>query len=569
MYLGEENTKRRKQIIGGISGVLAILFLFAYWQDLGNIIALISRFLVNVVLGRFRLDEAIAPGTVHSVEVLSYNFFIGFLAVFFTWLVLLANQAVLPVRGFMDTYRTAWHMILYMLRLHGPAVFVKDGEILTTKEDKREGPGVAVVDFNSAIVLEKRVPPSGFTRMFFETLQSLLILLGLETREESPRAAGPGIVFTANGENIRGAVDLRKQFRAKPDVTAYTRDGIEVKSRVWSIFTIGQDPDIVQVTYAGEPKPENLRVVTLEAIPDGHYRITGLADDLDRHDRDEIHHFFHVAQHSASMLPYAPPPDPNTLPTYNRDRVFTAVFSEARGDKDQLLSWADLPARVGASLFRELISTINYDQLYQIGSSDPIPLPKYKAGLRIKMRNEGLLSFRLLLHKSGQPIQLRKVYAASDLLVSAVHPLTFPKILRDRGIKVIMAGFGDIAPVNDAIYQRRLESWRGTWMRETDKIKAVRELEAIRVRNHARAQAQQELLVSLNGILQDPSISQEVMAVRILQSLDNLATNTQTKDLLPGGTLDVMKTAREWLMPGDVRPALQMPPIMPIDGDQL
>ena len=68
MYLGEENTKRRKQIIGGISGVLALLFLISYWQDLGNIIGLISRFLINVVLGRFRLAEAISHHHHHDAD---------------------------------------------------------------------------------------------------------------------------------------------------------------------------------------------------------------------------------------------------------------------------------------------------------------------------------------------------------------------------------------------------------------------------------------------------------------------------------------------------------------------
>jgi hypothetical protein len=539
----------------------------AFWQDLGNILGLFGRFLLNVMLGNLRFDELFNPTNIRSIWLLTYNLAIGFLGVFLLWLVLLANQAVLPVEGFVETYRTAWHLLLFMLRLHGPAVFVKDGQNNSTKEDERKGPGVAVVDFNSAIVLEERVPPPGFGRLIDGVVHTLLTMLGLAEQHQSPRAAGPGIVFMTKHEKIRGAVDLRTQFRAIPNITAYTRDGIEVKSRIIANFTVGQDPDVVQVTYDGAARPENLRVVTLERLPENKLRVTGMADELDQNDRDEIHHFIHVWQHSDEKFSYKPLKDPQT--GYNPDRVFAAVFSEARGDKDQILPWTELPVRVAAGFFREMLSQVNYDQLYNVGAAESFPIPSYKAKLRIMMRNNGLLSYRLLFHQNGQPILKRSVYSESELVISEVKALTYPKMLRDRGIKIINSGFGDIASVNELLYQRRLQAWRATWQRETDFVTASRELEAARLRNHARAQAQQELLVSLNDILQNQSISREVMAVRILQALENLASDTKTKDILPGGTMDVLKSTRDWLMPGDIPPALHAGQTYPVDGEQL
>jgi hypothetical protein len=331
---------------------------------------------------------------------------------------------------------------------------------------------------------------------------------------------------------------------------------------------VGQDPEELQVTYEGEPHPENLRVVNTEKVADDLIRIKSFTDELDRHDRDEIHHFIHVALNSDLLVPFSPLPEHDAIPRYDPHRVFKAVFSEARGD-EQLLSWTDLPVQTATTIFREIMSKVNYDELYQVDQPIPLPIPGFKKRMNGEMRNSGLLSFRLLFLKNHHQLQPRKVYNHAELVVSEVRPLTHPKILRDHGIKIIQAGFGDIFPVNDAIYQYRLKVWKATWQRETDYINAAHDLESTRMRNRARALAQQDLLLSLNNILRDTTISQEVMAVRILQSLESIASNMKTKDMLPGGTLDIMKTARDWLMSGDIPPSLSPPAIMPIDGEEL
>jgi hypothetical protein len=569
MYLGEENKKNRRLIIGGITFLLVVSYIVAFWNDIREFIHVLILILLNILRGNLHIFDGIPSTAYPSVWMILLNGFGVFFFVFFVWMILLAFQAILPVDGFIDAYRTAWHFLLYMLKLHGFAVFVKNGEVHNTKEDDRFGPGVAVVDFNSAIVLEEKIPAPGLTGLLFQIGHWLLVRLGLADDTASPRAAGPGIVFTRRGEIIRGPVDLRKQFRTRKDVPAYTRDGIEVKARVWAIFTVGQDPDELQVTYEGEPHPDNLRVVSTEKVSDELVRIKGFSDELDRLDRDEIHHIIHVAQTSGQLVPYTPLEERDAIPKYDPHRVFKAVFSEARGDKEELLPWTDLPVQTATAIFREIMAKVNYDELYLVDQDVPLPIPGFKKRMNYEMRNSGLLSFRLLFLRNRQQIQPRKVYNHSELVVSEVRPLTHPKILRDHGIKVIQAGFGDIFPVNEAIYQYRLNVWKASWQRETNYINAAHDLESARIRNRARANAQQDLLISLNSILRDTTITQEVMAVRILQSLESIASNMKTKDMLPGGTLDIMKTARDWLMSGDIPPALSPPAIMPIDGEEL
>jgi hypothetical protein len=553
LYLGEASKKRRNQIIGGVVAVLILSFLIAFWQDIINFKDILSN-LIDIVLRKRSLLEWATPNQVNSLLILFFTCGLGFLGVFFLWLFLLAAQAILPVEGFIETYRTAWHLLLYMLHLHGPAISVRDGQVISTKEDIREGPGVVVVDFNSAIVLESRIPLPGMNRLFFNTAHTILQIVGLADKFQTPRTAGPGIVFTARGEKIRGAVDLRKQFRIQPGITAYTSDGIEVSASVFSMFTIGEPAEVLQVTYDGDPRPENLRVVTLEPVPEGHFRITGMSNELEENDRNEIHHFANLVRHNGSLKPYSKPLSTNTPPIYQPERVFAAVFSEARSENNKTLSWYELPARVAASLFREILSQVKFDNLFSGGKDEISPRAKYKSELRLALRNNGILSYRLLFHTSDKPLERRKVYLSSDLRISEIRPLVFPKILRDRGIKIIMASFGEIIPVNSTIYNHRFETWKANWLRDIDFINAEKELDADRMIARARALAQRDIAANLNIILQQTDLPREILAVRILQAIENLAADGKTKDLLPGGTLDIINSARYWLIPGSTPP---------------
>jgi hypothetical protein len=543
MYLGEPNTKNRKLYLGGIATVLSLLFIIAFWRELLDTLYVLTHWFSS------------SPIQLYSSRIILFNLLFGFLGIGLVWLMLVCTQAVLPVHSFQDIARTALHLLFYIFRLHGPAVFVKDGRVLETKEDTRDGPGVVVVDFNSAVVLEERVPPFGFGRDLEDLSHSVMQLFGLADAPESPRVHGPGIVFTRKRERRRGAVDLRKQFHMARNISGYTRDGIEVLANVWAIFTVGQDPDVLQVTYDGEQKPENLRVVTFEQIPEGHLRVSGLSDEIERLDRQEIHHFYHVAssvKNVRGFRAYSKLKDPNTLPVFNRERVFAAVFSEARGEKDRV-PWTELPTRLAASVFREIISQINYDDFYKLGTPGPFPMLRYKGRLRQTMRNYGLLSYRLVCTKSGEPLQFRKTYKESDLEVTEVQPLVNSKILRDRGIKVIASGFGDIFPVLKEVYQHRLESWRASWRSETDITTGQFERDAMIIRGRARAQAQQDLISILAPILkQEGRISEEAIAFRVLQSLEFFVDDPKTRQLLPKDTLDMMKSARDWIVPKEL-----------------
>ena len=128
MYLGEASSKRRKQIIGGITAALILSFLIAFWPEIVDFFGIVKNF-IQIVLGTKSLVEWATAAQVNSLLILTYTCGVGFLGVFMVWLILLAFQAILPVEGFTEAYRTAWHLLLYLLGRHGQAVLIRDGEI--------------------------------------------------------------------------------------------------------------------------------------------------------------------------------------------------------------------------------------------------------------------------------------------------------------------------------------------------------------------------------------------------------------------------------------------------------
>jgi hypothetical protein len=552
MQLGEPGSKKTRQIIRAIIGGFILLFVISFWKEI-------------VWIFGFPPTPAESLDVLPPEAFIFFNCLVGFLLVFLLWTVLIAFQALLPISDFLknpvlcliEAYRTSFHLLLHIFHWHGSAIAVIDGKANTTSEDfSHEGfPGVIVIDFNSAVVLEERHATPGINRIFNKLLSGILEAQLLADAGGPLRVCAPGIVFTRPRERIRGVVDLRKQFRIQPKVRCYTREGIELYANILSIFTIGQEPDILQVTYVGEIHPDNLRVVSIEKRPErGFQRITAFNDELDLEDRKEIHAFAQRANKSDKedmpvFQAFGPLPN-TTRQVFQRDRVFSAVFAQAKNAKQEVLPWHELPTRVAASFYRELLLQINYDDLYDIKTEkSKFPLPEYKSKLRLSMRNNGILAFRLLQHTSGAELIKGRIYPEKDLVVSQVRSLTNPKMLRDRGIKVLFSGFGDLIPVSELVYKQRLETWKTPWEEELDINIARNDLQAMRVSSRAHIEAQQDLWRSLRQLFEQKEFTDEALALRILQALDQAASDPQTRALLPTNTVDMMRHLQTLLLP--------------------
>ena len=601
----EKQSQRRLIALRSIPILLLLLTIILFRTEIAAAWGFFFGIFTGIFLGQ--PIPGLSSDISRAILVVIFNFIICFSVFFLFWLWQVAFRALLPVATRADKIKTTENLFFYILRMYGPAVFIKDGRIKGDYQELfRGGSGVLVVDFNSAVVLEKSVGQPGCLGLFLAALRipnDMLARLNnnppMPPSYESTRVCGPGVTFTYSGERIRGVgdlvdetdlenicgiVDLRNQFRVNQKdlskgagktrlpVHGYTRDGVELTTSVWALFTIGQDPepDALQVTYLGERLPENLRVVSFEPSPDKKLCIKSLDDTLDLEDKREIHQLASSAGWMEKMKPYENLPARPDTPIFNSKRVFSAVFSRARTPEEQVIPWNDLPTRMAIDFFREFLTTCNYNQLYQPEAPVQMPVEDAPAGinltpdspatwginrlrarLSVTLRNQGLLSFRMLSTLSGRTIRPGQPYSYEQILVSEITALTNPKVLRDRGIKIIASGFGDLKPVSDTVYLKQLDNWRATWQRDTLESEAAFKLEADRIENKARAQAQRELIHTLSQILQNTEYSEEVLAIRIFQALETLATETPTQQLLPADTINLMRTMHDWLMPGD------------------
>ncbi len=544
MHLGGPANKKSTTIIRFILGGLALIFIIAFWGEIRGVLSLVGAiFMFLLGFPIEGIDQAIR----HSIPTICYNIFFGFGLVFFLWLFLISAQALLPVNNLKDVYRTAWHLWLFITRRHGTAVFVKDGVLVSTHEDeKRHGHGVVVVDFNSAVVLEDRSVPQGLARLATASEEGLLNVIGLSDRAVSPRAHGAGIVFTRPNERIRGVVDLRRQFRILPKVPAYTKEGIELKANILSIFTVGDDPDAdaLQVTpVSHRQRPEDWRVCVFLPSKQGDdfLYLAQLSDELDGADREEIAQYARMNTSQQALQLYAPLPTPSMVPRFDAERVFAAVFAQARSSEQEAIPWTDLPTRVAAGFYRDLMPRIGYDELYDVNGSGKFPLPGHKRTLRLFMRNNGILAYRVVYHCSGSPLLIGADYRKTDLLVSPVSQLTNPKLLRDRGIRIQFGSFGDPSPVSSLIYQQRLDSWRANWEKDLNLTQASNDYQAMRTRTKALIDTQQNLRRSLRELFSVTDYSDEALALRLIQALETASSDPKTRQLLPGNTIDLMR----------------------------
>ncbi len=188
---------------------------------------------------------------------------------FFCWIGFLA-LFVLPVSRFSDWENLYNRLLIYLFGRHGAAARVRGGKLIgTSVEIQKTGPGVFIVDSSSAVILEKR----GIRGSRAERLPLV-------------RVASSSVVYSGNriyltqpayDEVLRGVADLRPQVRLAFNVNGYTRDGIEVETIIFTIFTLGEPAEVLRVAYIPpqtppdgqenhapyQPAAKDLRVITL------------------------------------------------------------------------------------------------------------------------------------------------------------------------------------------------------------------------------------------------------------------------------------------------------------------
>jgi hypothetical protein len=239
-----------------------------------------------------------------------------------------------------------------------------------------------------------------------------------------------------------------------------------------------------------------------------------------------------------------------------RRRVLAAIYSKAL-DLDQegeYMPWTDLPVHAAAQTFRDLVSREQYDYLYEPKDAHKFNMPKLKANFSRRMRNQGVLAFRFIDHIDGVPLNTGSEFVENELIRYESRELKGPKVLRVRGVKVIASGFPDLFPVSRKVPEQLLETWRAPWESKAMDVRGQHQLQAVRVINQARAQAQRDMAHTLARILQS-SHSEEALAMRVFQALEATAVDADTRQFLPRDTAYLLHSFKQWFLPeADDRP---------------
>jgi hypothetical protein len=448
-----------------------------------------------------------------------WTFVLGFF-LYFLWyrlnLFVLA-QFVLPVTEWRERVNAYKRLLLFARRQHGPAIFVKNGQKVSRKNELDSvKPGVALVDLNSAVVLARRDVAKPESLLFDEELEPVRHsprrwrLFPKPGRNLPPwEAKGPGVVFTENGQKIEDAVDIRPQSRASEDIEAYTRNGIKVKSRVNVTFSLSDAPQTFLVGYVGG-QPPVLKI--LQTSQEQDELIAGDFFDVEEDDAMEALHApledvtAAPAQEVSSAVHYA----------FNANRVLNAVLHQARDKNGKFIPWHNAPLDFAVEIFRKMIAGIPYDKFfseYSLDAADDAQpnlsrafLASLKKRFEMSVKMKGLVALQFIERLDGAPVFLKpgdKV-KLSSLRKRAPVTLTAEKFnfFRHMGIVVKSAGFGEIQAVEEDVQKEMLKNWMAKMESEIAASNAEYELEAIRVRNKNRALVQEEMTHLFSGIFQ-------------------------------------------------------------------
>ncbi|MEW5871384.1 MAG: hypothetical protein AB1894_19080 [Chloroflexota bacterium] len=526
-----------------IKWLFVIWFVIAFRNELGLLFSLALVFLKSLI--GFPVGNI--PDTEYVLRVFGYmGGYLFFLMLLVLVIIVLLSQVILPVYSGPGRRKVAERLFGFLTGMKMPVIFVRLGKLTKELSDPgRVRGGMAIVDLNSAIVLEKQLTPF-LTNIQGKPGDDQADSKAKAASRSVARVAGPGVNFIEWNERLRGVVSLQKQFRINLGVKGYTSDGIEVGTHVFSIFTLGQPATVMKVAY-----DEDGDNICLVKVDESTKRIEAILDELDSQDKAEINSFaqwFLASREPNAQL--SPTEDNKDYPPFalEDERIIAAVYSKALNVSDSVpVLWDDLPALIATEVFRNLISQVPYDLLYRPDSAESFPLvQELKPRLGRTVRYMGVMSYQFLQRLDGMPVKVGQKVEHRQFRIAPVQSLRTSKVLRDRGIKVLVAGFSNPKPTDPGVMQQRLENWRARWQREIEIARAQQDREVMGIFNRARLQERSRMVEQLSEILQGPS--NEVSLMSIFQILEDCTIDPQVRRVLPQEFITLLRSLRAWLV---------------------
>jgi regulator of protease activity HflC (stomatin/prohibitin superfamily) len=227
-------------------------------------------------------------------------------------------QFVLPVEGTGDRIAAFRRLLGHALGERGPVMYIREGEAIEAHgESQRVGPGVFLVDQASAVVFRT---DTAFTR-----------------------AAGPGVIFTAPGERLAEALDLRRQERR-----------------------ITNEPPAAEAETPEDRQPSLSHAITRDGIPVSTEIVVEFMLDPG-----------HEAEPREGRNPEKPPFE------FHRPSVEKAVYGHVYSEFEDV-PWTELPLRMVLDLWREEVKRWSLNDLLE-HDGNQVALDQIRAAILSKL----------------------------------------------------------------------------------------------------------------------------------------------------------------------------------------
>ena len=531
------------------------------------------------------IEEIFLPGwlPVSTQATLSLFFVTGIVVGARFLSIYIMAQFALPISKWEERQKAANSFKAFVKGRKGVAIFVKEANVIASGGETGDASGgVALVDLSSAVALSQQKDTEswnildegrdevqkkpGFLSRFWKKKEQTLFV----------DVKGPGLVFLDNGQKVFSSIDLRPQSR-RTDVTAYTRNGIQVTAQVSVTFSLSGDPDVISVGYVETPEKMEWRWLAIEEDS-----TSGTITVKDAYELEPQDYLLLEAYVIGKSGPYSSPEvSSSALDTpykFYAGRVFNAASSKARSvNSGELVPWHEAPLEIAIDMFRKELLTIPYDDLYMglAGKRDMPVMPyndryaglekkdiqesarqavdalkKLKESFARRMKLKGIVLFQYHVRKDGKPFQVGDILRLEEVIkypfIEAAQS-DFDS-LRSVGVSIKSASFSNVQPAGAGIKKRMVENWKARWNREVNFINAEHELESARIQNRNRAQIQQEMTHLFSSIFQG-SHTDEALALRVFQALESAAVNPgPNNEMTAREVVDMLDSLHRWLL---------------------
>ena len=430
--------------------------------------------------------------------------------------VLFFSQFLLPVQTASERMTVYQLFLRFLSGGHGPLIFIRDGKMISHHgEEEKKGPGVLLVNSNSAVVVGGKV-------------------------------YGPGIVFTQR-RPISAVFDLRKQVRSVPKIRAVTRDGIEIETNVSVQFSISAPPEVIYLTLIEGV----VRILKLDNRTD---EVLGFKrDDFEYDEQLEINRTIRkLEEQNFDGVPFADL-DKYVTTRFVADRIQSVFNNQPRRPSDgEKIDWRELPLTIAVEEFRNTIVRYPFDQLFRQQPSidefevEEFPLNQIRDEFSQRVRSTGYVAYRYVQRVDGTSLEIGDKLSDQNTLTYAPVYLQYLRPLRKSLITISEVGFGEIIPTSDEVKRQTIENLIARWSSEAHRTGVGYDEQAALIRSRAKAQVQQDTVYALAEFLENSGSARTALIFRIFQGLEEAASGSNDKDLQ--AIVKILSDLRQWFL---------------------